>query len=85
MEDIARGLLMVGEKGQGDEYGIGSPESYTVLEVAQMFTDNITMLPERKGNRMESVIDTSRIEKEFGWKPQHTVREYIDSLKTGKA
>ena len=85
VEDIARGLLMVGEKGQGDEYGIGSPESYTVLEIAKMFTDNITMLPERKGNRMESIVDTSRVEKEFGWKPQHTVREYIDSLKTGKA
>ena len=85
VEDIARGLLMVGEKGQGDEYGIGSPESYSVLDLAKMFTDNIAMLPERKGNRMESVIDTSRIEKEFGWKPQNTVREYIDSLKAGKA
>ena len=81
VEDIARGLLMVGEKGQGDEYGIGSPESYSVLDLAKMFTDNITMLPERKGNRMESVIDTSRIEKEFGWKPQNTVKEYIESLK----
>lgn len=81
VEDIARGLYMVGEGGQGDEYGIGSPESYSVLEIAKMFTDNIVMLPERKGNRMESIVDTSRIEKEFGWKPEHTVREYIESLK----
>jgi UDP-glucose 4-epimerase len=75
---------MVGEKGHGDEYGIGSPESFSVLELAQMFTDNIVMLPERQGNRMESICDTSRIEKEFGWKAEHTVREYIDSLKTVK-
>ena len=84
VEDIARGLLAVGEKGQGDEYGIGSPESYSVLEIAKMFTDNIEMLPERPGNRMESIVDTSRVEKEFGWKPQHTVREYIESLKAQK-
>ena len=84
VEDIARGLLAVGEKGQGDEYGIGSPESYSVLEIAKMFTDNIEMLPERPGNRMESIVDTTRIEKEFGWKPQHTVREYIESLKAQK-
>jgi UDP-glucose 4-epimerase len=84
VDDLARGLLMVGEKGQGDEYGIGSPESFSVLELAQMFTDNIVMLPERQGNRMESICDTSRIEKEFGWKAQHTVKEYIDSLKAQK-
>ncbi len=79
--DIARGLLMVGEKGQGDEYGLGSPESYTILELAKMFTDNITMLPEAKGNRMDSIVDTSKVEKEFGWKTEHTVREYIESIK----
>lgn len=81
VEDIASALIQVGEKGQGDDYGIGSPESYSVLEIAQMFGSKIDMLPERPGNRMESIIDTSRIEKEFGWKPQHTVREYIESLK----
>ncbi|MDO8552895.1 MAG: NAD-dependent epimerase/dehydratase family protein [bacterium] len=80
-DDLARGLFMVGEKGQGDEYGLGSPESYSLLEIAQMFGGTIEMLPERKGNRMESVMDTSRAEKEFGWKPEHTVKEYIESLK----
>ena len=33
-----------------------------------MFGGDIMMLPERKGNRMESIVDTSRAEKEFGWK-----------------
>lgn len=79
--DIARGLLSVGEKGQGDEYGLGSPESYSILELAKMFTDNIVMLPERPGNRMDSIVDTSRVEKEFGWKPEMTVREYIEGIK----
>jgi len=83
-EDLARGLFMVGENGQGDEYGLGSPESYSVLEIAQMFGGKIEMLPERKGNRMESIMDTSRAKKEFGWKPEHTVREYIESLKKKK-
>lgn len=81
VSDLARGLKLVGEKGQGDEYGLGSQESYSVLEIAQMFGTTIEMLPERKGNRMESYIDTSRVEKEFGWKPEHTVRKYIESIK----
>jgi len=82
VEDLARGLKMVGEQGQGDEYGLGSHESHTILEIAQMFGSKIEMLPERKGNRMESIVDTSRAEKEFGWKPEHTVREYIESITT---
>jgi UDP-glucose 4-epimerase len=84
VEDLARGLLMVGERGYGDEFGLGSHESYSVLDIAKMFTDNIVMLPERMGNRMDSIVDTTRVEEEFGWKATHTVREYIDSLKKQK-
>jgi len=81
--DTARALLLVGEKGQGDEYGIGSPESYSILEIAKMFTDNIVMLPERPGNRLDSVVDTAKVEA-LGWKPEMTVRQYIESLKKQK-
>lgn len=84
VDDLARGVLLVGEEGQGDEYGLGSPESYSVLEIAEMFGCGIEMLPERQGNRMDSIVDTTRAEREFGWKPEHTVREYIESLKSGK-
>lgn len=85
VEDLARGLFLVGEKGHGDEFGIGSHESYSVLDIAKMFTDQIVMLPERKGNRMESIVDTTRVEEEFGWKAEHTVRDYIESLKAQHA
>ena len=84
VDDLARGLMMVGEKGSGDEYGLGSHESFTVLELARMFTDNIVMLPERPGNRMESIVDTTKIEKEFGWKAEHSLKDYIESLKAQK-
>ena len=81
VDDLVHGLLAVGEKGQGDEYGLGSHESCTVLEIAEMFGGKIEMLPERKGNRMESIVDTSRAEKEFGWKAEHSIQNYIESLK----
>lgn len=83
--DTVRALVDIGEKGHGDEYGIGSPEAYSILEIAQMFTDKIEMLPERPGNRMSAPVDTSRIEKEFGWKPEMTVKQYIESLKSNRA
>ena len=85
VDDLARGLLLAGKQGQGDEYGLGSPESYSILEIAELFGTTIEMLPERPGNRMESIVDTTRAEKEFGWKTEHTVREYIESLKQNRA
>ena len=76
VEDIIEGLIMVGEKGVGDNYGIGSPESYTVLEIANFFNHPIVMIPERAGNRMDAEIDTSKTEA-LGWKPKWSIKDYL--------
>ena len=34
------------------------------------------MIPERKGNRMDSTCDTSKI-RDLGWLPQTSVKDYI--------
>ena len=33
---------------------------------------------------MDSIVDTTKAEKEFGWKPETTVREYIEQIKSNK-
>lgn len=81
VSDIVEGLWLVGEKGAGDEYGIGHPDSYSILEVAEMFGSDIEMLPERPGNRQTSSIDVRRTELELGWQPEHNLPDYIASLK----
>jgi len=79
VQDIINGLLLVGNKGDGDEFGLGDERSYTILEVAKMFGGKITMLPERKGNRAGSGIDTSKAQA-LGWSVQHSVDEYIKGI-----
>ena len=79
IDDIVNGLILVGENGYGDEFGIGSPEAFTIQEVAQMFGGKIKMLPERKGNRMVADIITSKTES-LGWKPTKKLQEYIQQL-----
>jgi len=78
VEDIIEGLIMVGEKGNGDNYGIGSPEAYSVLEIAGFFKTPILMIPERQGNRMDAEIDTSKTEA-LGWKPKWSIKDYLIS------
>ena len=78
VEDIIEGLIMVGEKGIGDNYGIGSPDTYSVLEIANFFNSPILMIPERPGNRMDAEIDTSKTEA-LGWKPKWSIKDYLIS------
>ncbi len=77
VNDIINGLVLIGENGHGDEYGIGNPKSYSILEVAELFGGKIEMIPERKGNRMSAltVIDKT---KALGWNPKKELEDYIN-------
>lgn len=66
VDDIVDGLFRVGEKGHGDEYGLGSEKSFSMIEVARLFGNDIVMLPPRAGNRMGSGIDTTK-SRSLGW------------------
>jgi len=80
IEDIIDGLVLVGENGYGDEFGIGSGEAYTIKEIAEMFGGDIEMLPERKGNRMTADVISAKTEA-LGWSPKREIRDYINTLK----
>jgi UDP-glucose 4-epimerase len=80
IDDIISGLVMVGEKGSGDNYGIGCSKSFSILDIANMFDTKIKMLPERKGNRMTSKVVCEKI-KILGWSETKSVLNYIESVK----
>ncbi len=54
-----------------------------ILELAQMFGDNIQMLPEVPGDRKDSTIMTDKVEKEFGWHAERYLKDYIEDIKNG--
>jgi len=76
VDDIVDGLVLVGEKGQGDEYGLGNERRYTIIEVAKLFGGEIVMLPARAGNRMQSALDASK-SRALGWNPSRDLDAYI--------
>lgn len=79
VDDIIEGLVLVGEKGEGDEFGLGADESYSILDVARMFGGDIETLPERKGNRMEALLDTTRA-CALGWSPKKKLTDYVTEV-----
>jgi UDP-glucose 4-epimerase len=82
VNDIIDGLVVVGEKGEGDNFGIGNPEALSIMDVAKLFDSPIEVLPEVAGNRMNSSVDTTKTML-LGWKPQYSLIEYISEIKKG--
>jgi UDP-glucose 4-epimerase len=80
VDDIVDALIKIGFHGSGDEYGIGSPNQYTIYEVAEMFGLPILLLEERKGNRMSAKVVTDKT-KQLGWQPKHSLPNYIENLR----
>ena len=65
--------------GYGDEFGIGSSESYSIEEIAKLYGGEIQMLPERKGNRMTADVVISKTEA-LGWSPKRSISDYIKNI-----
>jgi len=77
VNDIIKGIILVGEKGEGDDYGIGSPDSYSILEITNMFRNaKIEILPERQGNRLNAEVITEKTIA-LGWSPTLRIENYI--------
>jgi UDP-glucose 4-epimerase len=84
VDDIVSGLVLVGENGHGDEYGLGAPEAYSILDIAHLFCCEIEMLPERKGNRMDAKLDTRRAVQELGWASEKKLADHVANIKVKK-
>ena len=77
ISDIIDALILIAEKGHGDEYGIGHHDSYSIYEVAHLFDTDIEWLPARKGNRMAAKVVSEKT-LNLGWKPKISLRDHIE-------
>ena len=80
VKDLARGIILVGEKGQGDGYALRADASYSVLEIARAFGGEITLI-EGYAGRQDVAEDPTRARDELGWHPTVDVMDYIREYK----
>lgn len=84
VDDTVEGLVLVGEKGEGDKYGIGSDKAYATKAVAELFQCAIEPLPARKTSRPSAKVNTEKIKK-LGWQESKKLKDYIaDFLRKNK-
>jgi len=78
IDDIVKGLCIVATDGGHEDYGIGSDESFSILDLAKKIGGDIEFVPERKGNRLDAELKTEAT-KNLGWATEGSLTEYIDS------
>ena len=78
IDDTISALHLIADKGNGDEYGIANPKSYTINEVAKLISDKVEYINENSANRMTSdvLIDKTC---SLGWAPQTELSDYLKS------
>jgi len=80
--DVVRGLLELLNKGDRGEFSFGDDKSlYSVEEVARMFSNNITYINSKKGDRKKSPIDLLSSANILGWTPKIHLKDYIKDYK----
>ena len=59
---------------------IRTGKQYSILEIAQLFSNNIKYIDEQRGNREESSGNYDKM-LELGWKPKMHIVNYIKTIK----
>ena len=80
VEDTISALTMIGERGEGDEFGIASSDEYATIDVAKLFSDTIEMMPHRATSRPGAVVDTTKT-RALGWEPKLSLAGYVEEIK----
>lgn len=79
IDDIVSGIIVCFEKGEGDGYELGYGKERKLIDVARMFSDNITMLPSKVGERKSGKANYKKA-KALGWKAKIDLKEYIKGI-----
>jgi UDP-glucose 4-epimerase len=61
----------------GEVFNVGCGKNYSILEIAEMISDDIVFIPPRLGEARETLSDTSKINKAMGWYPKISLDQWI--------
>ena len=61
----------------GEVYNIGSGINYSVNQIAAMISDNLVFIPPRLGESKETLSNTDKMKKTFGWSSKVNLEEWI--------
>ena len=81
INDIIIALYKILRQNQNKEWYLSSDKSYSIIEVAKMFTDDIVYIPERQGERQDAVILVNDTKQVLNWQTKYDLKKYINGQK----
>lgn len=78
--DLARGIILAGEKGHGDGYTLSNQKAFSIEEIAQAFGGPIEYIDGNPG-RAESGEAPNKARDELGWETSVDILDYIQEFK----
>jgi UDP-glucose 4-epimerase len=74
--DLARGIILTGEKGSGDGYALNNTKVFSIEEIAEAFGGPIKYIDGYPGRR-ESGVAPTKAREELGWETSIDILDYI--------
>lgn len=81
--DTVDGIVLAGERGEGDGYSISANDVHSIREVAEMFGGPIEDKPQTALSRSSGLDDTSKIQA-LGWRPTRKLTDYVAEARAAK-
>lgn len=82
INDTVRGCFYAWKKNKNRHYSLSNMRSYSILQVAKLFTNNIKMVPAKLGERKKSsIIKKIGKQKIYLFPCKMNLKQYIDSFK----
>lgn len=76
-----KAMLVEEHNHYGEVFNVGTGRNHSVRELAAMISDKTVDIEPRIGEARITLADNYKIYKVFGWKPSHSIEEYIQSNK----
>jgi UDP-glucose 4-epimerase len=80
VSDIVAGLVLLKDRGDGEEFQFGTGKNYSLVEIAEAFQHPYVMVAERQGERFEGKAFEDSSTKMIGWEAKTNVIEWIKNF-----
>jgi UDP-glucose 4-epimerase len=77
IDDIVRGCYLAWTKGKQKEYMLCTNKSYSIIQIANMFSTKIKFIKKRPGDRFGSIILNNNSKKILGFTAKINIKNYI--------
>ena len=79
VSDVVEANILASQvkNGFGEVYNIGFGQNYSILDIANMISDNVTFVPARIGEARETLASYKKFNNLTGWTPKVSLKEWL--------